>query len=270
MPVVLPPDQGLPGSNDVKDTATIQLRVDRETTRSLLTDAVSNWRLQPQELLLAAFAMTVAEWAGRPDLVVDVESHGREPVSPELDALRTVGWLASLYPVHLALPATADDGDCLNAVKSRLRGIPNGGVAYGALRYLGDSPDIRAVLESQPPSPLLFNYLGQWRRSTSPDAWLTFARPVMASTGCNGPRRYVFEINAAVYDGELRVGWTYGTKYHRRQIARALAERFLERVGALTALCASGTDDAPVPENFPDADLNESELEEILAEFGEN
>ena len=116
--------------------------------------------------------------------------------------LRTVGWFTSLYPVYLSLPVGSAGTDYLKAVKARLRDIPNGGVAYGALRYLGSSTEIRSSLDSAPPSPLLFNYLGQWRRNISADAWLTFARPVMASYGCDGPRRYVFEINAAVFDGD--------------------------------------------------------------------
>ena len=88
-----------------------------------------------------------------------------------LDALRTVGWFTALYPLRLALPAGLDGGACLDAVKSRLRDISDGGIAYGALRYLGAPGDDRGALKARPPSPVLFNYLGQWRSSPSRRRW---------------------------------------------------------------------------------------------------
>jgi amino acid adenylation domain-containing protein/non-ribosomal peptide synthase protein (TIGR01720 family) len=266
---LVPPDGDLPGSNDLGDTATLELVAGKKLTRSLLTDAVTNWRLQPQELMLTAFAVTIGEWLGRVDLAIDMEGHGRELISSEVDLLRTVGWFTSLHPVILSLENSSSDADRLRAVKAQLRNISNGGIAYGALRYLSASREIRSVLDV-PTSPLLFNYLGQWRRQTTPQSWLTFEKPVMASYGSSGPRQYVFEINAAVFDGELRIAWTYGTQYHHRRTVEILAKQFLEKLSDLTEFCASASDDGLTPQDFPDAQLSESELDDILTEFGEN
>jgi non-ribosomal peptide synthase protein (TIGR01720 family) len=234
-----------------------------------LTDAVSNWRLQPQELMLTAIAATIGEWLGRTDIRLDMESHGRELISSEVDLLRTVGWFTSLHPVSLSFENSSSDADRLRAVKAQLRNIPNGGIAYGALRYLSASPEIRSILD-EPTSPLLFNYLGQWRRQTTPQSWLTFEKPVITSCGSSGPRQYVFEINVAVFDGELQVAWTYGSKYHHRPTVEALAEQFLERLTELTEFCASASDDGLTPQDFPDAELSSAELDDILTEFGES
>jgi hypothetical protein len=185
---LVPPDGDLPGSNDQGDTATLELVVGKKLTRSLLTDSVTNWRLQPQELMLTAFAATIGEWLGRVNLAIDMEGHGRELISSEVDLLRTVGWITSLQPVSLSLVNASSDADRLRAVKAQLRNIPNGGIAYGALRYLSASPEIRAALDA-PTSPLLFSYLGQWRRHATSQSWLTFEKPVMASYGSFGSRR---------------------------------------------------------------------------------
>lgn len=268
-PFIVPCDDDLPGNNDQEHTATIELSLDRKTTRRLLKEAVSNWRLQPQELMLTAFATTMAEWLDRSDVVIDLEGHGREPVSAQLDLLRTVGWFTALYPVHLSIPGADDYSGSLRTVKKKLRSIPNGGIAYGALRYLADSPDAHRLFDGIRPAPLLFNYLGQWRRHTSPDSWLAFEKPVMARYGTSGPRQYVFEVNAAVFDGELRIAWTYGSKYHHRRTVSMLANRFVAHIRALTALCASGANETFIPQDFPDADLSDTELDDILAEFGE-
>ena len=58
------------------------------------------------EPLLTACAMALAEWSGERHLLLDLESHGREPLPDlELDLSRTLGWFTSLYPVSLELRA---------------------------------------------------------------------------------------------------------------------------------------------------------------------
>jgi hypothetical protein len=49
-----------------------------------------------------------------------------------------------------------------------------------------------------------------------------------------------------------------------------LAKQFLEKLSDLTEFCASASDDGLTPQDFPDAQLSESELDDILTEFGEN
>ena len=73
-----------------------------------------------------------------------------------------------------------------------------------------------------------------------------------------------------MFDGELRIAWTYGTKYHHRHTAEALARQFLEQLAELTNFCVSESDDEPIPQDFPGAELSAAELDEILTEFGES
>lgn len=267
--LALPRDEGLSGHNDQDTTDSYTLTIDAGVTRSLMTDAVSMWRVQPQDLLLTALAEVITEWSGCSDVLVDLEHHGRETISDEVDLLRTVGWFTSVYPVLFSIPDGTDHREALQHVRSRMRKISKGGIAFGALRFLNEDPDIQSRIRALPPSPLLFNYLGQWRRNASPSSVFSFERPVMAEYGSSGHRQYAFEINAAVFDGCLRIEWTFSRNLHRRRTVARLAKRFAEQVRELAAFCANTPDSALAPADFPTADLSQSDLDDILAEFGD-
>ena len=119
---------------------------------------------------------------------VDVEGHGREAVDPSLDVTRTVGWFTSIYPVRL--PVTGETGAALQRVQETLRGVPVRGIAYGILRYLNRAPS----LQSQPPAPVSFNYLGQVDQAVRPDGEV---RPAAGRRGWgSGRSRGHFRIRA--------------------------------------------------------------------------
>src|SRR5690606_16555193 len=87
--------------------------------------------------------------------------HGR-PVEPSrpLDLSRSVGWFTSLYPVRLE-PGALGSSDAelaaaLRSVKEQLRAVPDRGLGYGALRYLG-APEVQAALRDGAPPEITFN-----------------------------------------------------------------------------------------------------------------
>jgi len=66
-----------------------------EHTRALLTlvrDGV-------QAALLAALAEVLIPWLGAPCMLVDIEGHGRQPLSSDVDLSHTVGWFTATYPL---------------------------------------------------------------------------------------------------------------------------------------------------------------------------
>ena len=118
------------------------------------------------EALVAAVALAAADappigpapagsW-----LPIDVEGHGRESLAPDLDLSRTVGWFTTLRPVPV--PVGEPIGEVLTATVAALRGMPQHGIAYGAVRWLrpADDPVARA-LRQQPAAEVSVNYLGR-------------------------------------------------------------------------------------------------------------
>ena len=247
----------------------------------LLSRSGAAYNTETQELLLCALAQTIEKWTGAPTLYVDLEGHGREEIGEEVDVSRTVGWFTSLYPVRLDLPWSAGPGEAIVAVKEQLRRIPQRGLGYGLLRYLGPA-DAIATLAAAPEPEITFNYLGQFDHVLRP------AAPAPAATGVDvggsgsaaglGPapetagrdrananrRTHLLDVTAAVAGGRLSVSWTYNRSAHDAATIQQLADWYVEALAALIAHCVSPEAGAYSPSDFPLAELDQRQLDKVL------
>ena len=252
-------------ANDRSAAATVSAELGEDDTGRLLQEIPAAFHTQVPDLILAALLETLTDWAGGERLRVDLEGHGREDIGEGLDLLRTVGWLTSLYPVTLARTPGEDAIATLRSVKRQLREVPGRGLGYGVLRYLaGDE-----TLQRQPQAELLFNYLGQWDQTLAESKRFGFARPIMASAGDQGSRQHLLEINAVIFEGRLRMDWTYADR-HEAATIETLAARTLSSLHALIAACLGSAGQSLAAEDFPSADLDQQDLDELIADFGES
>jgi non-ribosomal peptide synthase protein (TIGR01720 family) len=148
--------------------------------------------------------------------------------------------------------------------------VPRNGMNYGVLRYLANDLDMRERLADAPARELLFNYLGQWDQSLGKDSSFQFARPIAGEFGRQGSRPYVIEINAVIFAGRLLVDWTYSENLHTQASIESLADKFLVELQDLISHCATSTTPGFTPSDFPDADLDQEALDELLAGFDES
>lgn len=220
------------GDNSVASTETIWRQLAAPQTQSLLTVGLQAYTAQINDLLLTALACTLQSWTGQPDSFLHLEGHGREDLFEGIALARTVGWFTSLFPVYLQLPATADLAQVVAVIKGQLGQIPRRGIGYGILRYLDPATPLAAGATPQ----LVFNYFGQIDQSTQ-GALFQGAAP--ESSGCahspTGMRAHLLEVNCAVVEGELQIGWTYSANVHRQATVERLANTFLETLQRLLA-----------------------------------
>gem|GEM_PF-1294727 len=255
------------GADDRAASATVQVRLDAATTRSLLRDALRPYNLATQDILLTALVQAVARWTGEAALWVDLEGHGREDLFPDVDLSRTVGWFTALYPVRLALPADDDPADALVAIKDQLRAVPRRGVGFGLLRYLHpDGPEL-----AWPAPVIAFNYVGQLgaRSLEDPATGIRLARED-AGPGlpAHGRRAHEIEANGVVRGGVLEFGFTFSRARIDEATVTRLADDFITNVAALVRHCLSAVG-AWSPGDFPLVSLTHKELRGLLARVGE-
>jgi non-ribosomal peptide synthase protein (TIGR01720 family) len=248
-------------------TETIPVSLGEEETRALLHEVPAAYGTEINDVLLAALAQAFAAETGARELLVDLEGHGREELIAGVDLSRTVGWFTSLYPVRLKLPTGASLGDELKAVKEQLRRVPSRGVGFGILRWLSLDETIVKSLRELPRPEIGFNYLGQVDQAMGATTAFRLAdESVGESQSPRAHRAHRIEINGSVAGGRLQFGWS--CERDQRARIEQLASAYLTRLRELIAHCRQSEAGGYTPSDFPDAGLNQSELDALLAEVG--
>ncbi|MFG6101602.1 condensation domain-containing protein [Leptothoe sp. EHU-05/26/07-4] len=248
-------------------TQTVSVSLSEEDTQTLLQTVPAVYNTQINDALLTALAQTLLQWVGTTSgtVRVEVETHGREQMTPEIDVSRTVGWFTTTYPVNLQVRNTKDCRESLKSVKEQLRQIPDRGIGYGMLRHLGNET-IRQKLAQASDSEVLFNYLGQQDLSS---AGLQVIQDIDVGT-LRDPRNrrgYLLEINAWVANGQLQVNWRYDTKIHRSDTLKTLANQYRSTLKSLIAQCSDTDSGGFTPSDFPDAEFNQTELDDFIGQL---
>jgi non-ribosomal peptide synthase protein (TIGR01720 family) len=196
-----------------------------------LRQTLAGYGCQINDLLLAALAVVLRDWTGRARTVIHLEGHGRESGDAAIDLSRSVGWFTSLFPVVLDLTDRAGPIATVDAVRGQLAAIPRRGLGYGVGRWLASPPrwDV-------PAAEVCFNYLGQFDGLVGEgSAFGAAPEPVGAHCSPRGGRTHLIDVNALIVDGTLRCEWHHGTKIHRADTLRRLAEELLTQLRALMA-----------------------------------
>ncbi|MFV2949381.1 amino acid adenylation domain-containing protein [Pseudomonas japonica] len=254
------PQDNPQGSLRVQDAAHATSRFDAQLTTQLLKVAPAAYRTQVNDLLLTALAQVLCQWSGQPSVRVQLEGHGREDLFDGLDLSRTVGWFSSLFPVRLTPGATPAASLC--AIKEQLRGVPAKGIGFGVLRYLGDG-DFAHALAALPQPRVTFNYLGQFDGSFEQDAAFGLAPEGSGQPLCpEGPLGNWLGINGQVFDGQLRLDWTYSRGMFRSETIEALARDYERALQDLVEHCVAGHHGV-TPSDFPLAALTQQQLDRL-------
>ena len=241
--------------NRTSDMEKVVVNLSAPETKVLLRDVQHVYHTQVIEVLLTALVQTFSEWTGSPNLLVDLEGHGRE--SESLDVSRTVGWFTTLFPVHLRLVGS-EYGHNVQAIKKQMRSIPQKGMRYGLLRYLNQHTAPR--LASLPEAEVIFNYGGQLRTVN-----IKAMDDELADEDSPG---YLFNISGSVVNDQLIFSWMYSREIYERGTVEYLGTAFIRNLRNLIEYCISNQvqTDGYRAEDFPLAALAQHELENIIGQ----
>jgi non-ribosomal peptide synthase protein (TIGR01720 family) len=235
-----------------------------DETRALLQDVPAVYHTQINDVLLTALVEAIAKWSGERRIALEMEGHGREEISEDVDLSRTAGWFTSVYPVVLDVRDAANPGDALKQVKEQLRRILNGGIGYGVLRYLSDA----APLQTGTPIELSFNYLGQLDQVLDANSLFSGAsESIGLQQSPQGRQRYALEVSAAVAQGKLHVRFTYNEHLHVRETIQQVMNDYMQALRELIVHCQADEAGGFTPSDFPLIQLDQQELDLALSEI---
>jgi natural product biosynthesis luciferase-like monooxygenase protein/amino acid adenylation domain-containing protein/non-ribosomal peptide synthase protein (TIGR01720 family) len=251
--------------NTFGTAAQVSVVLSEEQTRALLQEIPAVYHTQINDVLLTALVQSFAQWTGERCLRVHLEGHGREELFEDLDVSRTVGWFTSIFPTRLELPEDDHPGNVLKSVKEQLRRIPNRGIGHGILRYLSPQAE---QLKALPTAEISFNYLGQFDRELSTSLGWEFDRASGGAEHSDRERRsHLLEVNGLVVNGKLQITWNYSEKIYHSSTIERLAEWFVKALQTLLEHCQSPDAGGFTPSDFPEADLSQAEIDEIMLDF---
>ncbi len=221
----LPVDHAF-GENAASSVRTVIVSLSAEQTFVLTEEAPLVYRARINKVLLAALLMALTRWSGRRTIAIDVLEHGRNGSLSGLDLSRTVGWFSSEYPLVLMASAQVCSADILKAVGEQMRGVPNDGATYGALRYCSEVNPLGAI----PLPEIRFNYQGKSAHQLVDDVPGESGDLVDTVAAHYGRqvRRHLLNVTSLVIGDRLRVCFEYSAALHEKKTIETLAAGFVE------------------------------------------
>jgi amino acid adenylation domain-containing protein/non-ribosomal peptide synthase protein (TIGR01720 family) len=230
LPVDLPGGKSTMGS-----LARVSRSLTAQQTAALLEDLPQALDAGVAGILLTALVRAGERWTGDRALLVDVESHGREPIFRDVDLSRTVGWFNCVFPLLLDLRGTPPDPLAeLHQVRDQLRAVPNQGVRYGLLRYLDHSAETRKRIRAMPAAEVIFRYLSPAEQPPAETARLRLTAesrgPAVSPRAIQG---HLLAVGARVLDGQMHLTFEYSRNLYRASTVEAIASAFQEALAGL-------------------------------------
>ncbi|NEO46167.1 MAG: amino acid adenylation domain-containing protein, partial [Moorea sp. SIO4A3] len=251
--------------NTVASAASVSGELSVEETTALLGSVNQAYNTQINDILLSGLVLSLAEWTGDSTVLIDLEGHGREELFADVDLSRTVGWFTTLFPVLLQVASLNQPAEVIKSIKEQLRAIPNRGIGYGMLRYLCQESTVNQQLQTIPTAEICFNYLGQFDQVQSQTGWKFASSSTGANQSQKQNRDHLLDASGLVVEGKLTINWTYSSNVHRRATVEKLANSYLKALRSIIEHCQLEEAFGYTPSDFPDAQLNQLELDELLA-----
>ncbi|PEW92503.1 hypothetical protein CN447_09975 [Bacillus thuringiensis] len=244
------------------------VKVDSETTKKLLLEAGKTYKTEINDLLLASLTIAVKEWRNSKYLTIEMEGHGRETIDREIAIDRTVGWFTSVYPIILETKDTVEES--ILETKQTLKQVPNHGIGYGVLRYLGEHSGLEMS------AAITFNYLGELDNEIGRIEGISMSgMPLGRSMSEKNSSGMGLSLNGAVLNGQLEFDIIYDTGLYTDEDAQTLVlayERAIKDV-VETCLTRKGTVKMPLDETLigdnRDGDLK-CMIQKQLNYYGDN
>ncbi|MBN1294252.1 MAG: amino acid adenylation domain-containing protein [Candidatus Latescibacteria bacterium] len=108
---------------------------------------------EPMARMIAGLGCALKEWKNCNRIRLLLEGHGRNIEDSGIDITRTVGWFTTIWPFNLE--CESDIQAAFKNIHTKLANVPNGGLGYGVLRYLGGHAELETTMD------ISFNYLGR-------------------------------------------------------------------------------------------------------------
>lgn len=237
----------------------ITTALNHELTNNLQYKTGHAYGTDVKDILLTALGRAICSINKKNLVAVNLESHGRASIHPEIITDRTIGWFTAIYPVVLSLSDSIKKD--IRTQKEILRRVPNYGIGYGILSMYDDN-------FAAPECEITFNYLGEFIEDKSEDN--TFFISDLENEG-DISERNVFgspiTINCSIVKGQLEVSVYYQKPIISKQDAEAIQEQFCHQLECLVAHCVSQQTSTKTASDYGELEWTDEQFEKIESHY---
>ncbi|WP_061336776.1 non-ribosomal peptide synthetase [Clostridium botulinum] len=250
----------VPKDNEIKDSIfkdnrSISIRLSEEDTENLLRNVNKAYNTEINDILLTALGLTIKQWSKENKVLINLEGHGREEFSSNINVSRTIGWFTNQYPLVLDISRDKDISYEIKNTKETLRRVPNKGMGYGILRYIKNKWDNNINPE------ISFNYLGQFDEEIKSNVFKISNLPIGQSMSLNSENTYCLNINGMISNGVLNMNFGYNYKEYNEETIKEISNNYKNNLVNIINYCLSKEKTELTPTDLGDSNLTIDQLD---------
>jgi non-ribosomal peptide synthase protein (TIGR01720 family) len=234
----LPTDTTYEETISYTETNHYSVSLDEAATEALQKDIHGAYGTEINDILLSALSLSLVDWIKTEKVVIGLEGHGREELFDGVDINRTLGWFTTVYPVSLDICSKEEVGSLIADTKDMLRAIPEKGIGYSVLRYLGTEEQQETLSKNY--QEIIFNYLGSFDNSVSKkeDSLVGFASESAGEAiSQNNKNPHRIAINSMVVNNTLQLDWSYDSKRYHKETIEKIADNYIAALQHIISHC---------------------------------
>lgn len=233
--------------------------LNKEVTSRLLSEVHNSFHTQINDILLAAFVLSINEKFGHDNVKIDLEGHGRENIHQGENVSRTVGWFTSIYPVLLEFGGE-DLSNTVKIVKETLRHVPNNGIDYLLKRCgVGEKNEKNTNKDSQ----IIFNYLGQFDSDINDKSFDVTQELTGSNVAYDEVSEYDWDISGMISGEELKITLLYSDAQYREETIESFMLFYQKNLIELIDYCCAYGKEEFTPSDFTYKDLSVAQVDEL-------
>ncbi|WDF02035.1 non-ribosomal peptide synthetase [Shouchella hunanensis] len=244
-------------------TSNRKVTLNNDLSKSLNTNANYAYGTTVLHLLLTIISSTINHYYSQENLLVNLEGHGREHFSNNIDVNRTVGWFTSTFPALLNNGLTL--GNTIKNIKETINNIPRKGIGFGALLNSSDilDKDEKTRIKKLKPS-VNFNFLGnQENQDINLDIKVDFL-PTDLTVSQDYIMDFILDIIAYQKNGHIVFEFRYPKNLFDEHEFNYFTNLLIENCAKIVSHCLEQTKIEKTASDFRDSNLTESELNDIF------
>jgi surfactin family lipopeptide synthetase A len=220
-------------------------------TSALLKEATQAYQLDVPALLNVALALTLRDWTGLDEFVVEQENYGRHLEG--VDVSRTVGWFTAMYPVRLTARENTL-GSQISVIKDQLKQVPNKGIGYGIRKYLGKHGTGSTLTEVR------LNYLGQFGRELNNEFFSYSPQSTGSEVDPGNHMTCKVEVIVMVVGGKMHIEINYNRAAHKQSTMHWFRDTLLGHIASINEHTTQADGVYFTPSDFSAIGLNDEDL----------